>query len=368
MERLMTRFGITFLTVFVLCGVLSAGAQEMMWENITALHFAATGGTDEEHALQQWLLFDTEVAEANADLFDRYKVFCEEFTQMTLNGRSMVGLKELEESEAEIRRMIKEHPELAQTLQESLKEHEEARKTLLSSQDQSAVSYTYDPAILLRNLTRIAVNRKAYSAWLDIEGGLYAVSEGPYIGPVQEDAFMRPKVQEGHEFSWGAIDHEGHSRMTAKYDGFGQHFRQDDIIFLYAKEKDGSIRAGARGYDGRVRIPFVYESINSYNLDAGVAAVVKGGKIGMVTFDNQLLQPFEYVWAYPQGEWLVRKESKGPMGIVNAHGRLVIPLKYTDYWCHENGELKMLRKDGRLDVFNPDTYEFIRTDPAPEMF
>lgn len=53
MERLMTRFSITFLTVFVLCGVLSAGAQEMMWENITALHFAATGGTDEEHALQQ---------------------------------------------------------------------------------------------------------------------------------------------------------------------------------------------------------------------------------------------------------------------------------------------------------------------------
>ena len=44
----MTRFSITFLTVFVLCGVLSAGAQEMMWENITALHFAATGGTSQE--------------------------------------------------------------------------------------------------------------------------------------------------------------------------------------------------------------------------------------------------------------------------------------------------------------------------------
>lgn len=61
----MIRFSITFLTVFVLCGVLSAGAQEMMWENITALHFAATGGTDEEHALQQWLLFDTDYALAD---------------------------------------------------------------------------------------------------------------------------------------------------------------------------------------------------------------------------------------------------------------------------------------------------------------
>ena len=347
---------------------LSAGAQEMMWENVTGLHLAATGGTDQEHALQQWLLFDPEVAEANADLFERYKVFCDEFAQMTLNQRSVVGLKDLDESEAELRRMMKEHPELAQTLQESLKEIEEARKTLLSNQDPSAVSYTYDPAVLLRNLTRIAVNRKAYSAWLDIEGGLFAVSEGPFFGPVQEDAFALPKVQEGHEFSWGAIDYEGHSRMAAKYDGFRQHFRQDDIIFLYAKEKDGSIRAGARGYDGRVRIPFQYEFIHSYNLDEGVAAVVKGGKIGMVTFDNQLLQPFEYVWAYPQGEWLVRKESNGPVGIVDAHGRLVIPLKYTEYWCHENGELKMHRKDGRLDVFNPDTYEFIRTDPVPQMF
>ena len=25
---------------------LSAGAQEMMWENVTGLHLAATGGTD----------------------------------------------------------------------------------------------------------------------------------------------------------------------------------------------------------------------------------------------------------------------------------------------------------------------------------
>ena len=39
---------------------LSVAAQEreMRWENVTALYFAATNGTDRDNALQQYLLFD----------------------------------------------------------------------------------------------------------------------------------------------------------------------------------------------------------------------------------------------------------------------------------------------------------------------
>ena len=41
---------------------LQAYSQEVRWENITALHYAATGGSDLEHTLQQYLLFDSEAA------------------------------------------------------------------------------------------------------------------------------------------------------------------------------------------------------------------------------------------------------------------------------------------------------------------
>lgn len=41
---------------------LQAYSQEVRWENITVLHYAATGGSDLEHTLQQYLLLDLEAA------------------------------------------------------------------------------------------------------------------------------------------------------------------------------------------------------------------------------------------------------------------------------------------------------------------
>lgn len=47
--------------------------REMHWENVTALYFAATNGTDRENALQQYLLFDDAVLNRNKSLFLQYR-------------------------------------------------------------------------------------------------------------------------------------------------------------------------------------------------------------------------------------------------------------------------------------------------------
>lgn len=57
---------------------LQAYSQEVRWENITALHYAATGGSDLEHTLQQYLLFDSEVLNSHEQLFEQYRSFTEE--------------------------------------------------------------------------------------------------------------------------------------------------------------------------------------------------------------------------------------------------------------------------------------------------
>lgn len=98
--------------------------------------------------------------------------------------------------------------------------------------------------------------------------------------------------------------------------------------------QDGSTRAGACGYDGRIRIPFEYDSIISYYMDEQTVVVGKNGNIGIISFD----------------------------------GKLIIPLKYKDFWgINEDGERLFLRADGKLDVYERERFKFIRTDPAPDL-
>ena len=359
----MKRITITFLSILIPLLAL-AQEREMLWENVTALHFAATGGTDQGHALQQYLLFDEAVLNRNRDLYDRYYAFAKEFSQMTMNQRIPEGMAEMDEAVKQIRKMMKEHPELADQLKEALAEAEKAKAELGGYVDPSVSSYSGDPATLLRDLKKLAVNQKAYSGWRDIGGGLYAVADGPCYGPVQDDAFSRPRFEEGQEYCWGVIDMNGHEVVPMKY-RLIQAYEGQDIIFLAGKDASGRNRAGAVGYDGRVRIPFDYEDWTYVNTDEKTVSMVKDGRIGMLSFDAKVLQPFVYAWTFPMGEWLVRKEEGGPLGVVSADGRLVIPLKYAEYWGHEDGEAKFVRPDGRLDVYDAETYEFLRTEDKP---
>ena len=357
------------LAIFILglmCG-LGAMAQETTWENVTALTYAATGGKDKGHALQQYMLFDESIMEQNSGVFERYRTFTQEFSQISLNQSIPEGLAALDEQEKELKKMIKEHPELKEQFEEALKGAELAKKEFAAYEKPEVNSYSEDPAALLKDLTRLAVNKKAYTAWRDIGGGLYAVAVGRCYGPIEQDAFSRAAFEEGQEYSWGVIDATGREVIPMKHSRITNANEEHDIIFLHSKEKDGRIRAGACGYDGRVRIPFEYDEILNYNLEQQSVALTKNGKIGMLSFDARQLQPFVYEYASWQGDWLVRKEKNGPLGVVSAEGKLVIPLIYKCDWNYENGEMSLQRYDGKLDVYKLDSFEFLRTDPAPEM-
>ena len=103
---------------------LPMAAQEMRWENVTALNFAATNGTDKENALQQYLLFDEAVLDKHRDLLEQYMTFAEEFVQMSLNAEAPQMNKAIDEMIANAKQTMKEHPELAEELKEQLKEVE----------------------------------------------------------------------------------------------------------------------------------------------------------------------------------------------------------------------------------------------------
>ena len=120
---------LVFVLVLLSMLSLSVAAQEreMRWENVTALYFAATNGTDRENALQQYLLFDDAVLNRNLKLYRQYETFAKEFTTMSINASASGVNKEIDDVVAEVKKMIKEHPEMADELNAQLKEVEKMR-------------------------------------------------------------------------------------------------------------------------------------------------------------------------------------------------------------------------------------------------
>lgn len=354
-----------FLTILALVPMI-VSAQEQTWLNITALHFAATGGEDPDNTLQQYLLMNEGSLTEDSPLYRDYRTFAEEFGQMQKNRIMPEGMKEADESIEQIKKMIEEHPEMADELKAQIKIIEDVKKEMAGMMTSEEVSFSVDPKQILKELTKLAVNKKAYTGWRDIEGGLYAVTEAPRFGPVDEGVKDHIEVPEASVYTWGAIDTKGKQVIEPKYISLHESFAEHDVLFLHCKTAAGKDRYGVLGYDGRVRIPFEYEEIHSYNLEKKTAAMVKGGKIGILSFDGKQLQPFEYASAFHMGFWLVRKADNGSVGIVSADGLKLIPLKYKDYWDCVKGEIFLVRSDGRLDVYNEETCEFLRTDPKPE--
>ena len=173
--------------------------KEVEWYNVTALNFVATGGKDQSHALQQYLLFDRKVQYENQDLFARYQTFAEEYMQRASAGSSSV----VDETIAEFRKILKEHPEMAEQLNESIKELEASKSQMESN---GSTSYSYDPAVLLKQLTSIAINRKVYTGYKDIGGGLFAVKTGACYGPLDPNAFSPVQTDAQNEYTWGIAE------------------------------------------------------------------------------------------------------------------------------------------------------------------
>lgn len=338
---------------------LSVAAQEereMRWENVTALYFAATNGTDRENALQQYLLFDDAVLNDNQELISQYRTFVQEFGQMSLNAAVPEGVKEMDEGIAKVKQIIKEHPELAEELKEQIKELEAQKREFAGYVNDEVKEYTYDPATILKKLTQLAVNKKAYTGCKDIGKGLFAIAEGPCYGPVQVKD-ISPVFQKGSEYTWGAIDSNGRQVIPAKYNDFPEFYPDLDIIVLTTKDKSGKFRAGACGYDGRVRIPFIYDEAfkrGSFIWTDNppkfhLYIFKKDGKYGFIGLDGEVLQPCVYAKIEGGGFWSVTKDYKNYGLVDDADGRLVVPLEYKGAWV-DDGMVYKKRHDGKVEV------------------
>ena len=353
------------LALFVFLPVRAQEERDMQWINITALRYSAKGETNPSHALQQYLLIDEATAEQHPDVVDELRTFSEEYSQIMMNQVVPEGLKEMEATLAELKKLAAEHPEFAEAYKEALKQAEETRKEMQGMTD-SGASLSVDPAALLKRLTQIAVNKKAYTGYRDIGGGLYLVTEEPVYGSLSDESFTWASMQGDTGYTWGAINYDGKVVIPLKYAYSRSHFADHDIIFMET-QAGGNTRAGAYGYDGRVRIPFEYDEYRGWcSLDGNTAVFVKGGKLGWVSLDGKVQQPFEYIWAEEiGGAWMVTKDDRNK-GIVDLHGSLIIPLKYKSFWRWDNDEIFMERFDGKLDVYN-ESGKLLRTDPEPKI-
>lgn len=332
--------------------------------DITALHLVATGGTDRENALKQYLLMPPDIVENNRKLIDQYVTFQKEYTQMEINTKIPQLQSEFGET---IAKLEKEHPELAASMKENL---ENAKKELAAQSNMtnpSLTSYSCDPVKLLKDLTNIATNRKPYTGYCDIGNGLYAVTEAPRFGPVQDDVFNKPKMADEDASSWGVINLQGETVIPQKYILLLSSYfirPNHDLIVFRERGKDGKEHDGVFGYDGRIRVPFIYDNISIIDISDKIIVGTKDGKYGSTDLDGNILWPFEYVKMSLCGiAWPVSKDGKN-FGAVSKQGKEVIPFKYKAYWSAKQNELKMERFDGKLDVYSDD-FRLLRTENAP---
>jgi hypothetical protein len=347
---------------------LSVAAQEraMRWENVTALYFAATNGTDRDNALQQYLLFDDAVLNRNRSLYRQYETFAKEFTTMSINASASGVNKEIDDVVAEVKKMIKEHPEMADELNAQLKEVEKMRGEYNGHVNEEIKEYTYNPKELLEKLTNISQGKRTYTAYKDIGNGLYAVQTGACYGPLEPDAFKRVKTPEKNKFSWGAIDYDGNVILKPIYSDVDDREKWD-MIFLAIKDKSGAVRLGACGYDGRVRIPFVYTGCMGYHDggENGICAYTKGDKWGFVDFDNKMLFPFEFARVKYHAYFEVSKDGKNFGIIDDGLAKMVVPMKYKGLWDYMETYLEMERFDNKIDCYDKKTFRLVKTEPKP---
>jgi len=338
-----------------------AAAQETGWVSVSELYYVATGGSDSNHALMQHLLFAED--SLNADVLARYERFQREYADNLKSSAEQMGDQLYGEAIANLEKTIKDNPDMADMLAGELAalKAAQAENAAAAKQNPSkAPGYSEDPAKLLADMTALAVNKKAYTGYRDIGGGLFAVSEAPRFNTLAEDAFSKDEVPEESLYTWGAIDYSGKTVIPFKYKVFSMADPELDFILLRCKDADGNEKCGTKGYDNRIRVPFIYDDVRE--LYDSVLAMLKDGKYGCIDLDGNLLVPFEYssMTHYTEG-WYVSKDDEN-YGFLDSTGKTLVPLKYECLldWASTE-EFYMLRHDGLVDVYDHN-YKIIRVD------
>ena len=368
-----------FLILLALVCTTVARAQEEPeppgWFNVSKLAFVANGGSDRALAPIQYMMFTDETVRENEDLFRRYEVLLEEIAQEEVNQVVPETIRIFEEQLVKMRALRQEHPELKEAIDEMEKEFERQKREAMAQYVKPSRSYSCDPAIILRRLKAIAVNQKIYSGYWEAGNGLYCVNESPrYCSLDEDDRYTHTKitVAEKDHYKWGFIDENGRQVTPFQYSWVNVHaihpdaFPDLDLIFVYKREPDGSVHAGAINYRGGVRIPFVYDEnlMDVYHREEFVP-FAKDGKIGLVSiYGGKVALPFEYDYISSRivGGWMVSKD-RIHYGMVSVKtGKLITPLKYRGLW--DGSDPSFLRFDGKVDVYDEDGH-LIRTENAP---
>ena len=261
-----------FLTLLLATFCLAATAQEEQeppsWIDVSWVNFVATGGTDENNALLQYMLFSEETVKAHEELFNNLLTLQEEIMQVYLNQTLPSYLQEMEDGLKQAREQLKNNPELLAQLDEAYKEFEKQKAEALREYTDGRTSYSFDPATMLRQLKALAINRKIYTGWSEAGNGLYAVIEVPRYASLKENAqYSATKItfDEKDRYRWSLIDGNGRQIVPPQYGPFntnplyGNCYPAEGLMCPYRQEADGSVNAGAIDYRGQVRIPFTYD-------------------------------------------------------------------------------------------------------------
>ncbi len=342
---------------------ICASAQDAGWFDVTALNAVATGNTNTERALKQYIIVAEDVVENNRDLMEQFQTFMNEYNQMYINDKLPEVQKEMMDAIAQLEQTIKEHPELADAIKDQLEEAKKEVKAQSALTDPSVKSFTCNPAELLSQLKAIAINRKAYSGYEDIGNELYAVTEAPRYGQVEDKGFSQIEVADEDRYTWGAINKQGKTIIPHKYCRLIAYFvhPSDDFIMFAEKGKDGQDLYGVYSYDGHIRIPFEYEDVKTIGSIDKFIMGKKDGKYGTMDFDGKVIVPFEYVNMVLCGiAWPATKDGKN-YGIVSRDGKKVVPFKYKEFMSADSGLMYMQRFDGKIDVFDEDL-NLVRTE------
>lgn len=331
------------------------------WLDVTDLCYVAGGGSDASHVLQQFLLFSAETADANEALFNEYKGLMEEIIQSFANEAIPAYLKEMEASILQMREQFKGNPQLLAQIDEAYRAYQQEKATVLAEQTTEPITYSSDPAAMLRKLKALAINRKLYTGWADAGKGMFAVTEAPRYNKLNAGYFDKVQVDDKDYYKWGLIDASGRQILPAQYGPFSYNsggYPDDDVIFLN-KEEAGVVHAGAVSYSGRVHIPFIYDSnVDGIYRHNPAIPFEKNGKIGWVSLDGKVVTPFEYTsCAHVAFGWVVSKDDEHFGFVSEKSCKLSVPLKYKE--LADDGP-EFLRFDGKVDVYDGDG-NFIRT-------
>jgi hypothetical protein len=292
--------------LLALVGTVARAQEEPVpptWISVSWLNFVATGGTDHTHALIQYLMFSEQTMKDNEELFGQLNILLGEIQQADINQTLPETVKQMEAQIAQLREMAKEHPELKAAVDEATREFERQKRESMAEYVKPLAAYSYDPAMMLEKLKALAINNKVYTGCWEAGNGLYSVTEVPrYYDLRENDRYSHTQISFAEEdrYKWGLIDGNGRQVTPYQYSRcnthpiYGNSFPEDDVMFLYKQDVDGSVHAGALDYRGQDRIPFIYDDncIDIYHHEE-LVPFKKDGKVYMVSIKTGIVDRTE---------------------------------------------------------------------------